>query len=53
MLTSPNFPDVYDNNDYCLWTIAVTEGHKINVSYHQPNIPRIYCIVEFKVLGGC
>ena len=33
VLTSPNYPDPYDNNDYCLWTIAVAPGERIDVCF--------------------
>uniref|UniRef100_H2YKV3 CUB domain-containing protein n=1 Tax=Ciona savignyi TaxID=51511 RepID=H2YKV3_CIOSA len=33
VITSPNYPAVYNNHDYCLWTIAVPEGRQINLRW--------------------
>ncbi|KAH3692241.1 hypothetical protein DPMN_191597 [Dreissena polymorpha] len=31
IITSPNFPSNYKDNDKCIWLINATEGSRINV----------------------
>lgn len=31
VITSPNFPQQYNDNDFCLWTIAVETGQSVKV----------------------
>ena len=33
VITSPNFPDNYNDFEFCLWTISVEEGQKVDVKY--------------------
>ena len=37
-LQSPNWPDKYPPNTYCLWSINCEEGGKPNVSVHWGNL---------------
>ncbi|CAK8682879.1 unnamed protein product [Clavelina lepadiformis] len=54
VLASPNFPATYDHDDYCLWTIAVLEGHKINLHWTNFTVePHNNCAYDYlKIYNG-
>ena len=37
-ITSPGYPDEYENNDYCEWEINVSEGKSIEIVFHDVDI---------------
>ena len=34
-LASPNFPQAYGMNEYCIWVIVVEEGHSIGITWES------------------
>nr|CAB3234608.1 cubilin [Phallusia mammillata] len=54
VITTPNYPSPYDHDDYCLWTIAVVEGHKVNLLFTNFTIElHNSCLYDYlKIFNG-
>ena len=37
-ISSPGYPDEYENNEYCEWEINVSEGRAIEIVFHDVDI---------------
>lgn len=44
VITSPNFPNVYNNSDACAWLIQQPEGYQVNVSNFCLFVS--YCLID-------
>ena len=51
LITSPNYPDMYDNDDDCAWLIQVDENHVVQLAFEDFDVePHSNCSYDYVAL---
>ncbi len=51
MITSPNYPNMYDDHDDCGWTVRVSEGHRVKLRFEDFDVePHSNCSYDYVAL---